>query len=68
MELENSYAQEIRYLMEQKRLQPTVLSRHCIPSFIRKVFSDWEEDYNKPRFLIKECIRLFYLQIITSQN
>ena len=47
---------------------PAVLSRHCTHSSIRKIFLEWEDDYNNPCFLTKLCIRRFYLQIITSQN
>jgi len=36
-------------------LQPAVLSRQNIVSSIRKYFSEWEEDYSNPRFLIKNA-------------
>jgi len=52
-----SYAQDMRNLKENNRLQPAILSRDCTTSLIRKFFSDWEEDYSNPRFLIKQSIR-----------
>ena len=56
------YAQGKRNLRKNKRMLPAVLSTQCNPTSIRTVFSEGEEDYSKPRYFIKECIRWFCLQ------
>jgi len=63
-----SFAQEMTKLMENKRLKPACLSRHCIPSSIREVFSEWEEDYSNPRFLIKNASDIFALKSSFHKN
>jgi len=51
------YAQEMRKVMEEQEVAASSSLKTLHPFINKKVFSEWEEDYSNPRFLIKQCIR-----------
>ena len=63
-----SYTQEMKNLMKQQQFLSSSSLKTLQYSQITKFFSDWEEGYSNPRFFIKNCIRSFCLQILTSHK
>jgi len=57
---QESKAQEIMDLGENKWLQSTMFLNHCILLLIMKVSSELGEDYSIPPFIIKDDIRCFF--------
>jgi len=52
-----SYAQKIRNVMEQQEVATSSSLKTLHPFIDKEGFSEWEEDYSNPRFLIKHCNR-----------